>query len=51
LALRSDLPEQANFMVGKNGDRLVFRTHDDAERYLIKNAESGVYYKHYDGED
>jgi hypothetical protein len=38
-----DLPDKAEFMVDENGDRLIFRTHD--------NAENGVYYKHHDGDD
>ncbi len=46
-----DLPKQAQFMVDEKGNRLIFNTHLDAERYLDKNAESGIYYKHYDGED
>jgi len=46
-----DLPLQARFMRDDKGERLIFDRHDDADDYLSKYAESGVYYKLYDGED
>jgi len=47
----SDLPTQARFMKDENGGRLIFDSHDEADSYLMKYAENGVYYKQYDGED
>lgn len=47
----SNLPTKASFMKDENGNRLLFNSHDDADNYLMKYAESGVAYKHYDGED
>ena len=47
----SDFPEEAEFLTHPCGLRLIFKNHDDADNYLMANAESGVVYKQYDGED
>jgi len=47
----SDKPREAEFMRGRDGCKLEFTSHEEANYFLEKNAEKGIAYKQYDGED
>ena len=47
----SDIPMKARFMEDENGQRLIFGSYDEADDYLMSNAENGVYYKAYGDDD
>lgn len=40
----SDCPDIAEFLEDDTGKRLLFNSYDDAEDYLMRNAEPGIAY-------
>jgi len=46
----ADEPEFAEFMTDDNLDNLVFDSNEEADDYLMKNAEPGVGYRIWNGE-
>lgn len=46
----SNMTSLAEFMVDENGDRRLFPTHADADMWLCDNAEPGVAYLQFDGD-
>jgi len=47
----SDNPALAEFEYDDFGEKLIFKDHEEAEQWLDENAESGVGYRHFDGND
>lgn len=43
----SDKPEIAEFIYDDEGNRLLFDSSEDAEKWCMENAEPGVFYKQY----
>ena len=47
----ADDPSEAKFMTDENGNRLLFDNYNDADRYLMNNAEQFVRYQFFGPED
>jgi len=45
----ADQPELAYFLTDEWLDNLIFKSAEEAESYLMKNAEQGVVYRIWDG--
>lgn len=46
----SDEPELAYFLTDDDGENLIFASFEEADAYLMANAEQGVVYRLWDGE-
>lgn len=47
----ADDPKKAEFLKGKDGKRLLFNDHEEAEAWLAENAKGSVDYRLFDGTD
>ena len=47
----ADDPSEAEFMTDKNGNRLLFESNYEADKYLMSNAEKFVSYQFFSNED
>ena len=46
----SNMPDLAEFMMDEQGERLLFNSHDEADSWLMDNAERGTVYTQFDGD-
>lgn len=47
----ADDPVRAEFLKSKDGKRLLFNSHNEAEEWLVENSKRGVDYQLFDGLD